>query len=250
MEKAQTGIEGLDILLEGGLKRNGNYVVIGEYGTGKTNFGLEFLYNGAVKYDEPGVFIAVEEKKDKILENAKAFGWDLAKLEKQDKIRLVSYLQPVIDGINFEISEDLTRGPLEKPLEYLTVQALLSEIKLKCTEINAKRVVIDSITALNMLMPEEVKARMNLLYLLYQLGNLDITSVITVEKSKVQWGDIMFLADGVIELDYIIDSGIAFRGLTVKKMRGASHKEGSYIYKITGKGLKIMQEVQSHTSRR
>lgn len=248
MDRVATGIEGLDDLLEGGFKRGGNYVIIGEYGTGKTNFGLEFIYNGAVKYNEPGVFIAIEEKRENIIENAKSFGWDFEKLEKDNKVRIVSYLQPVIDGINFEISGEKTGGHMEKPLEYLTVQALLAEIKLKCAEINAKRVVIDSITALDMVMPEKVKARMNLLFFLYQLDTLNITPLITVEKSKTHWDDVMFLADGVIELDYMIDSGVAFRGLTVKKMRGSSHKEGSYIYKITNTGLKIMQEVQSHST--
>jgi circadian clock protein KaiC len=50
----QTGIEGLDQILLGGIPRTNVILVRGTTGTGKTLLGVEFIYRGAVEFDEPG----------------------------------------------------------------------------------------------------------------------------------------------------------------------------------------------------
>jgi len=61
LPKAATGIDGFDSITRGGLPRGRPTLVVGGPGSGKTLFGMEFLYNGATMYDEPGVFISFEE---------------------------------------------------------------------------------------------------------------------------------------------------------------------------------------------
>ena len=66
LEKAPTGISGLDEITLGGLPRGRATLICGTTGCGKTMLGMESLVNGACKYSEPGVFIAFEESKSEL----------------------------------------------------------------------------------------------------------------------------------------------------------------------------------------
>src|SRR5437016_10480447 len=82
-ERAQTGIASLDKIIEGGLARGDTIIVAGQPGTGKTTLGLQFLYHGAVRCGENGVYASVIESGEKLKRNARRFGWDLDRLEKE-----------------------------------------------------------------------------------------------------------------------------------------------------------------------
>src|ERR1700693_2575335 len=70
LEKAPTGIEGLDQVTLGGLPRRRASLVCGSPGCGKTLLGVEFLVNGARKFSEAGVFVTFEETADELVTNA------------------------------------------------------------------------------------------------------------------------------------------------------------------------------------
>ena len=78
--KAPTGIIGLDQMTGGGLPRNRTTLLLGGPGSGKTIFSLQFLVHGAVDCQEPGIFVAFEETSERIIANAKSFGWELEEL--------------------------------------------------------------------------------------------------------------------------------------------------------------------------
>ena len=67
--KKQTGIEGFEDISHGGLPLGRTTLVSGTSGTGKTLFALQFLYNGIVKYQEPGIFVTFEETPADIIRN-------------------------------------------------------------------------------------------------------------------------------------------------------------------------------------
>jgi circadian clock protein KaiC len=54
LEKAPTGIRGLDEISGGGLPRGRTSIVCGGPGCGKTMLGLEFLVRGVEEFGEPG----------------------------------------------------------------------------------------------------------------------------------------------------------------------------------------------------
>ena len=58
--KSPTGIRGLDEVISGGLPEGRPTLLCGSAGCGKTLFGMTFLYNGAVEYNEPGAFLALK----------------------------------------------------------------------------------------------------------------------------------------------------------------------------------------------
>jgi circadian clock protein KaiC len=79
--KTPTGITGLDEITEGGLPKGRPTLVCGQAGCGKTLMSLEFIIRGAMEFDEPGVFMAFEEKADELAMNVASLGFDLKKLQ-------------------------------------------------------------------------------------------------------------------------------------------------------------------------
>jgi circadian clock protein KaiC len=61
VQKAPTGIPGLDDITNGGLPFGRPTLVSGGPGSGKTLLGVSFLVNGAEQFDEPGVLLTFEE---------------------------------------------------------------------------------------------------------------------------------------------------------------------------------------------
>src|SRR5690242_17642011 len=97
LEKAPTGIKGLDEITGGGLPRGRPTLVCGAAGCGKTMFAAEFLVCGALQYDEPGVFMMFEENATELAANMRSLGFDMEKLQRQKKI--------VLDYVHIERSE-------------------------------------------------------------------------------------------------------------------------------------------------
>lgn len=123
MERVKTGVEGLDKLMDGGIPARSTVLVTGSCGTGKTILSLQYLYHGA-KSGEPGVYVTFEETHEKIVDQAKSFGWDLSSLEKKGLLDIC-----VVDTSDME--------------------EVLGRIKEKIQKIGAKRLVVDSLTTMS-----------------------------------------------------------------------------------------------------
>src|SRR3979411_756652 len=88
IEKALSGIAGLDEITNGGLPRGRTTIVCGGPGCGKTLLGIEFLVRGAVQFDEPGVIMAFEESPQEMASNVASLGFNLEELAAQKKLFL------------------------------------------------------------------------------------------------------------------------------------------------------------------
>ncbi len=87
--KVLTGVEGLDKMLIGGIVKGRNVLLSGPCGSGKSTLAMQFLYNGAMKYNENGLYITLEEAREKMYEDMAKFGMDLRKAEKKGKLVLI-----------------------------------------------------------------------------------------------------------------------------------------------------------------
>jgi circadian clock protein KaiC len=126
----QMGISGLDTILRGGIP-DGNVILLeGAAGTGKTLFGIEFIYRGAMDYDEPGIIVTFEVAPQRLIRDATNFGWDLEALQQQNRVRIV-FTSPQV--LNQEL-----RSP----------DSLLLEM---AAEMGAQRIFIDGISLLRAL---------------------------------------------------------------------------------------------------
>src|SRR5437762_4573828 len=88
LQKAPTGIQGLDEATGGGLPQGRPTLVCGSAGCGKTLLAMEFLVRGATQYGEPGVFIAFEENAAELIQNVASLGFDLQALVDQRRLAL------------------------------------------------------------------------------------------------------------------------------------------------------------------
>src|ERR1700733_6608799 len=120
----KTGIAGLDDILMGGIPRTNVILVEGGVGSGKTLFGVEFIYQGIVKFDEPGMIVVFETSPDKLIRDAATMGWDLPALQAEKKLQIV-FTSP-------QVIEQELRSP----------DSLLLEM---AGEIGAQRIFIDGI---------------------------------------------------------------------------------------------------------
>ena len=133
LQKALTGIQGLDEITAGGLPRGRPTLISGGAGSGKTMFGLEFLVRGATEYGEPGVFISFEETIPDLIKNAASLGFDLD--------RLVAAKKVFLDYVH------VARSDIAETGEY-DLDGLFIRIADAVKQVGAKRVVLDTIESL------------------------------------------------------------------------------------------------------
>ncbi len=166
----KTGIPGFDSTLSVGLKKNSSVIVSGPPGSGKTTFGLQFIYSGAKEFDEPGVYISLSQSIDEIKNDCKSFGWDIEDLIAKEKILMIDLRPFKIKDEVVGRDDSLYRGE-QIPFEHLT-KFILNSIK----KIKAKRIVIDSISILGMQYSDKFYMRQGLQGLIQSLENFDATS--------------------------------------------------------------------------
>jgi KaiC/GvpD/RAD55 family RecA-like ATPase len=250
--RATTGIPGFDDLVEGGLPHGSTNVVAGSTGTGKTIFGLQFLQHGASQRNEAGVYISLEQSDDDLRAQAKRFGWDLRKLEKEGKLAIV-------------------RVPVAK-----RNVRLFDVIKEAVEKVKAKRLVIDSLSIIEVnasmyslplddsvsdalagpaLEPGRASFNTSLfagepekqfIYLFVdRIKQLGITTLFVTE-SPMEDGYLTrdtvseFACDGVVKLTHMLIGTSPVRMLTVYKMRATACDTAPRPYRIlSGQGIAL-----------
>ncbi|MBD3387825.1 MAG: hypothetical protein GF416_02145 [Candidatus Altiarchaeales archaeon] len=245
VERVKSGIPGLDDLLNGGFPLGGMYVILGQAGTCKTILSTAFLRNGAVNFNEPGVYIMLEENKERMMSHMMDFGWDLAQLESEGKLKVIPYVRSIVGDVDATFENSMmsgSAGRVSQMRQYLTVDSLLKEITDTCKSIGAKRVVIDPINVVTLLSESQVIARMQIIWLLENLRKLDVTVLATVEEGVGYWEDTMFLSDGIVHLTLKERDGIHERGIMIRKIRGTSHDTSIRPVKIDEGGMRVYPE--------
>ncbi len=235
-KRVPSGIPGFDDLIEGGFPENTTVLVAGGTGTGKTTFAAQFIYRGAELYDDPGVFVTLEERAKDIRREVKSFGWDFKKYEDEGKI-------VIIDGVSSSVglpSEE--KFALE---DKFNVDNFLRYVYRVVKSINAKRLVIDSIPSLAFRLAEERQIREVLLKLNTILLEMGVTTVLTTEAPAPQEGRISrygieeYIARGVVLLDLQERNIELKRYLLIRKMRETKHSMRKYPFEITSDGIVV-----------
>jgi len=217
--RTKTGIPGLDELCNGGLPQGNRVVVSGDPGSGKTVFCLKYLYQGVVTYDEPGVYISLEESVDELLKIANYFNWDLKKLIDEKKLQITT-----IELYDF----DKLKNTIEDSVE-----------KLK-----AKRLVIDPGVIFRLFFEKELDARKKILALGQMLKKIGCTTIITNEialgEATSLFGLEEYVADGVILLYHSKLEDRFIRSVGILKMRGTKISEKLHPLRIDKDGLTVL----------
>ncbi|MEW6748098.1 MAG: ATPase domain-containing protein [Candidatus Micrarchaeota archaeon] len=221
-ERLKSGIPGLDEMIEGGFVKDSTVVLHGRSGAGKTLFCLQYLYTGATEYDEPGVYMSFSEPESAIHRHARRFGWDMRGLIKKKRLAILRY-QP------HEIVKIVEEGG---SIIGDTIQAM-----------GAKRLVIDSLTAYEMLFEHSYKANESVLALFELLRRWQTTVLVTSETSVSPHLDtesrLGFLTDGIINLYYLRTNSHRSRAIEIVKMRDTVHTDKIKIFGIKKSGLRV-----------
>lgn len=229
LPKCRTGISGFDQITEGGLPQGRPSLVCGGPGSGKTMFAMEFLVKGATDFNEPGVFVAFEETPADLTKNVASLGFDLSLLVEEKKI--------ILDYIKIERSEIEVTGEYDLEGLFVRLGYLLDQIQ-------AKRIVIDTLEALFASLPNEAILRAELRRLFRWLKERGVTAVITAERgaegSFTRHGLEEYVSDCVILLDHRVIQQISTRRLRILKYRGSYHGTNEYPFLIERKGISIL----------
>ena len=229
VQKIRTMIEGFDDISHGGLPLGRATLVSGTSGTGKTLFSIQFLYNGILLFDEPGVFVTFEESPSDIIKNAHSFGWDLQKLIDKGKLFILD-ASPDPEG--------------QEVIGNFDLSALIERLQYAINKYKAKRVSIDSITAVFQQYEASSVVRREIFRLVARLKQIGVTTIITTERVE-EYGPIAsfgveeFVADNVAVVRNVLEGERRRRTMEILKLRGTTHMKGEYPFTITNDGINI-----------
>jgi len=217
LPRTKTYIPGFDKIVDGGLPKKDTILLAGPTGIGKTIFALQFTINGIKKEKIPTVFLTFEESADQIRETALTLGWDLKKYEDAGLLILIEY-----DPYRIEDIMEIIEGYIKK--------------------LKARRLVIDSISSLDMYIREESEIR----DMIIQLDNIvrrnECTALFISEMNDEKlsrFGVEEFITDGVIVMNRRRDGDNLTREIYILKMRGVNHSTKIHTFKITHNGIAV-----------
>ncbi len=228
LPKCPTGIKGFDEITEGGLPKNRVTLLCGGTGTGKTLLGIDFLINGAVNFNEPGVFMSFEETDDELYNDVASLNLDLRRLVSQKKI--------LLDHVVLERRDIQEKGEFN-------LEGLFIRLELAIEAIGAKRVVVDSIESLFAGVTDAGILRLEIKRLFRWFKEKKVTAVITGELregSYTRHGLEEYISDCIILLDNRVNAQISVRRIRVIKYRGSNHGTNEYPFVIDKDGLSVI----------
>lgn len=223
-KRVPTGIDVLDEMLFGGFIENSANLIEGAPGTGKTTIGMQFIYNGILKYDEPGLIITFEEFPNQYYHDAMQLGWDLKALEAEGKLKVIfSDPHTALDEI------EQMDGQFVDLIE----------------EYGIKRVVVDSMTHFEAMATDTIELRDIERKFINSLKREGVTSILLRENDSLlgqlshAGSKIPFIVDSYFLLRYVeVDSTIQ-KAMIILKMRGSDHHKDIRQYKCTASGIEV-----------
>ena len=227
--KSNTGIAGLDSILNGGIPTGRATLIAGAAGCGKSLIGQKIIASGARYAAEPGLIVTFEENRTEIIAGSKIIDDQFEDLCKQEQI--------VIDEINLPYPETNFQG------DQSNLGGILARIEYHIKRFGVRRVLIDSIESLFSAFPSQEFIRREFRILVQQLKALKLTVIVTAERGEgliTRHGFEEYIADCVILCDHRIQNQLSTRRLRVVKYRGSSHSTDEFPFIITHRGIGIL----------
>jgi circadian clock protein KaiC len=228
LPKIATGIPGFDELSHGGLPRNRTSLLKGGPGSGKTVFALQSLVNAVRRRQEPGIFVAFEERPRQIIANAASFDWGLPALAKNKLFFLDAHLSPeVVHSGAFDLS------------------GMLAMLKAKKEELGAKWIVFDGIDVLLTLLQNPMSEVREIYRIRDWLADNEVNAAIITAKIDgdgseiVNYGFLQFMVDCVVRFERRLEHGVALHRLQITKYRGSDFVAGEYPVSFGPSGMEV-----------
>ncbi len=226
----KTGIAGLDAVLAGGIPRGNIILLEGAVGTAKTTFGVEFVYHGASKFDEPGIIVLFEVSPDKLIRDAAGFGWDLPALERDGRLKIIFTTRQVF-------AQELQQA-----------DSLLLE---EAAKMGARRLFVDGVAGLGdgsapSGLRREPREEFHVLVEGLQRENLTALLALEIVAEPSVGLPEESIADTVIRLRKEELKRASTRSLEIIKSRGQDFQMGRHSFRmISDRGIEVYRRVQA-----
>ena len=225
--RVNTGVSGLDDILQGGLPGGEMYLLEGDPGTGKTTVAMQFLLDG-VRCNESVLYITLSEPEQELRNSAASHGWDLT---------AVPVVEFIPDEATLAVGEQYTVfHPTEVELSG-TIDRLTAEVEKR----KPSRLVIDSLSELRLLAADNIRYRRQLLALKRFFAGRK-TTVLMLDDRTADGHDrqLQSIAHGVIRLEKLTRTfGVTRRQVEILKLRGSTFREGFHDYNIHHEGVVV-----------
>jgi circadian clock protein KaiC len=227
-ERIQSGVPGLDRLLDGGIPRGNLVVLAGRAGTGKSIFGAQFVNYGSSVLGEKTLYITFMEDKTRFMRNMRLLGINLEELESKGLLKIVNIAIPQTGQQN-KISEDIVKA---------------------FDDFNPVRAVIDPFSALSIPISGSKNELQTYIHSLASKisAHLECTTFLICEVAanadQIGSGVEEYVADGIIVLYYLMRGKAKIKAIEVRKMRGTKHSNQAVLLEITEKGIVIDPDIE------
>ncbi len=227
LEKAPSGVRGLDEITGGGLPKGRPTLVCGGPGCGKTVLAMEFLVHGAREFNDPGLFVSFEESPQDLMTNFNSFGLGADELIEQKKLKLLHVAisrEEIVEAGGFSLD------------------ALTIRLEHGIQEIGARRIVLDTMETIFAVLSNSETLRSEIARLFHWLRDRGVTAVVTGEsgiKDLTRHGFEEYISDCVVVLDHRVAHQISKRRLRVIKYRGSAHAKDEFPFIIGKKGISV-----------
>ena len=226
--RCKIGIAELDSEMDGGIPVGSTVLITGSSGVGKTTTCMQFLTNG-IKLGEKGVFFTTTETISKLIQHLKGYDFFDENLIKSGKLSIIDL---------WTISDRL--GLTTERYTAEDINVLFEVIRDITKELDAKRLVVDSITSLCYRLQTKETIRDFIFRLTMSLAAIRCTTILTSEVPPrvfrySQHGIEEFVADGIIFLGDIERRGDLIRTFQLIKMRGTSHSRTKFAMSLSSK---------------
>jgi len=235
-QRINTGIDGLDELLQGGFPKGSITMLSGTPGTGKTIVCFQYIDAG-LKQGEKCLFLTSDERIHTLLHQATEMGFDFQTPVKNGQLKFM-YLDPERHSIHHEMEEEIHVGKYARVvLDSITP---LSEIPVWMVNRGTEIIPSEDVSVNTPYPLDSVQAmRVHLRRLISILAADNCTTLLTSEVpegSRDLSRDSIseFLVDGILIMD--LDPTMDRRKLTIRKMRGTKHTLKPHDIEINSKG--------------
>lgn len=217
-----TGTEGLDQMLHGGIPSGSITWVTGAPGVGKTVLGLSFLAEGA-RRGERGLYLGFDEAPSRLTAKADALGLGMGKMVESGMLRL--HWSPPLDLIPDSVAWDL-----------------LSMID----ETDARRVVVDGADAMMASLTSVGRTRSFVTALMGALRGRDVTAIMTHDQARLPGvgaeicqDGVATMADNILVLQYVELRSELHRLISILKVRDGDFDPSIREFKVSRGGLQV-----------
>lgn len=222
-----SGVTGLDDVLNGGFRRQRSYLIEGVPGSGKTTLAMQFVRAGASR-GEPVLYVTLSETAEELRAAAASHGWSLDGVMVREIMPSEEALDPGEASTMFHLSE------VELAATTQQVLADVDSLRPTC-------VVIDSLSELRLLSGSALRYRRQILALKQYFNRRGCTVMLLDDLTALDRDThIQSIAHGVILLEQMNpEYGADRRRLRVRKYRGVAFRGGYHDYAIRTGGIEV-----------